>query len=435
MGSNPAERGESSDQIAVVGIACRLPGAVGPDEFWRLLRDGADAIGDAPASRSAGAAVPRGGFLDRVDGFDAGFFGIAPREAAELDPQQRLMLELGWEALEDAGTVPAAQAGGRTGVFLGVAADDYAALSGRRGGGSATPHSLTGLHRSMVANRVSYLLGLRGPSLTVDAGQSSSLVSVHLACQSLRSGESDTAFAGGVSLNLAPESTDRVAKFGALSPDFRCFTFDARANGYVRGEGGGVVVLKPLARALADGDRVYCVIKGSAVGNDGGGRTLTTPDQHAQQEVLRLACRRAGADPAAVQYVELHGTGTPVGDPIEAAALGAELGTAAGRARPLVVGSAKTNVGHLEGAAGITGLLKVVLSIRKRALPASLNFETPNPGIPLDELNLRLPRSTEAWPASEEPLLAGVSSFGMGGTNCHVVVGESAGQDARKFGC
>jgi 8,8a-deoxyoleandolide synthase len=426
-----AEKGENGGLIAVVGMACRLPRAVDPGEFWALLRDGVDTIGEPPEARRADASVPRGGFLDRVDEFDAEFFGISPREAAELDPQQRLMLELNWEALEDAGITPTALADGRTGVFLGVAADDYAVLAGQRGRDAVTAHSLTGLHRSMVANRVSYVLGLRGPSLTVDAGQSSSLVSVHLACESLRAGESDVAFAGGVSLNLAPIGTDRVAKFGALSPDSRCFTFDARANGYVRGEGGGVLLLKPLTKAVEDGDRVYCVIKGSAIGNDGGGKTLTTPDQQAQQEVLSLACDRAGVDPASVQYVELHGTGTRVGDPIEAAALGAVLGRAPGRTRPLIVGSAKTNVGHLEGAAGITGLLKVALSIRRRALPASLNFETPNPEIPLDELNLRLPRSTEEWPDPTEPLLAGVSSFGMGGTNCHVVVSEWSGDERR----
>ncbi|WP_024804255.1 type I polyketide synthase [Nocardia sp. BMG51109] len=426
MGEDSIESGVFGGAIAVVGMACRLPRAANPEEFWALLRDGVDAIGEPPEGRDVGIPGYRGGFLDRVDEFDAGFFGIAPREAAALDPQQRLMLELAWEAGEDAGIVP----GARTGVFLGVAADDYGALSGRQDADALTPHSFTGAHRSMTANRVSYHLGLRGPSFTVDAGQSSSLVAVHLAGESLRSGESEIAFAGGVSLNLDPVATARIAKFGALSPDYRCFTFDARANGYVRGEGGGVLVLKRLSAAVADGDRVYCVIDGSAVGNDGGGQTLTSPNRYAQEEVLRLAYERAGVDPAAVQYVELHGTGTKVGDPIEAAALGAVVGTAPGRVRPLAVGSVKTNVGHLEGAAGITGLLKVVLSIRNRSLVAGLNFDNPNPGIPLGDLNLRLPRATEPWPGDEERLIAGVSSFGMGGTNCHVVVSEWAGAAA-----
>ncbi len=313
----------------------------------------------------------------------------------------------------------------RTGVFVGAIWDDYATLHHRSGLTAISPHTVTGLHRSIIANRVSYFLGLNGPSLTVDSGQSSSLVSVHLACESLRKGESTIALAGGVNLNIVPESTLGAAKFGGLSPDGRCFTFDARANGYVRGEGGGIVVLKPLARAVADGDPVHCVIRGSAVNNDGGGDGLTVPLQSGQEQVLRLAYERAGVDPAHVGYVELHGTGTKVGDPVEAAALGAVLGAGRDSGRPLRVGSAKTNVGHLEGAAGITGLLKAVLSLNHRELPASLNFETPNPAIPLDRLNLRVQTEHSEWATEDgRPLLAGVSSFGMGGTNCHIVLSE-----------
>ncbi|MFI5967882.1 beta-ketoacyl synthase N-terminal-like domain-containing protein, partial [Streptomyces asoensis] len=432
------------DAIAVVGLACRLPGAPTPTAFWELLRTGAHAVREVPA-RSLGAAAaaaadegddahdhraPRfGAFLDQeqIETFDAAFFGISPREAALMDPQQRLALELGWEALEDAGLPPADLAGQRSGVFVGVIADDYATLCARLGADALGPHSLTGLHRSMIANRVSYVLGLRGPSMTVDTGQSSSLVSVHLACESLRTGESTVALAGGVNLNLLPETTERVARFGALSPDGRCHTFDARANGYVRGEGGAVLVLKRLSQAVADGDTIHCLLLGSAVNNDGGGESLTAPHRAAQEEVLRLAHQRAGTDPADVQYVELHGTGTKVGDPVEAAALGAVVGTAQEPGRPVMVGSVKTNVGHLEGAAGITGLLKTVLSLRHRLLPASLNYETPNPDIPLDRLNLSVQRTTGPWPADGRPLLAGVSSFGMGGTNCHVVAAEWTG--------
>ncbi|MGW7409945.1 type I polyketide synthase, partial [Streptomyces sp. NPDC054833] len=429
---------DSADGIAVIGLACRLPGAADPAAFWRLLSEAANAITDIPPDRWDGAAVGdadpsapgrtdirRGGFLDRIGDFDAGFFGLSPKEAAAMDPQQRLVLELAWEALEDAHVRAATLRSTRTGVFVGAIWDDYATLHHRSGLTAISPHTVTGLHRSIIANRVSYFLGLNGPSLTVDSGQSSSLVSVHLACESLRKGESTIAIAGGVNLNIVPESTLGAAKFGGLSPDGRCYTFDARANGYVRGEGGGLVVLKPLARAVADGDPVYCVIRGSAVNNDGGGDGLTVPVQSGQEQVLRLAYERAGIDPAHVGYVELHGTGTKVGDPIEAAALGAVLGTAREPGRPLQVGSAKTNVGHLEGAAGITGLLKAVLSLSHRELPASLNFETPNPAIPLDRLNLRVQTEHSEWAAEDgRPLLAGVSSFGMGGTNCHIVLAE-----------
>ena len=423
--------GNSADQepVAVVGLACRLPGAANPAEFWQLLRDGRDALGEPPPRRCHpdGPAVPllpsgepvRAGFLDQVDSFDAGFFGISPGEAAVLDPQQRLVLELAWEAFEDAGLVPGDGEGGSavgTGVYVGATYDDYAALRGTR----LTPHSATGRNRAMIANRVSYALGLRGPSMVVDSAQSSALVAVHLACRALAAGECEVALAGGVNLNIAQDGYDVTRALGAISPDGRCYTFDERANGFVRGEGGAVLVLKPLAAALADGDTVHAVIRGSATNNDGGGDTLTAPRQGAQQEVLRLACAAAGVSPAQLSYVELHGTGTPLGDPVEAAALGA----VARRERPLLVGSVKTNIGHLEGAAGIAGLVKTVLCLSRRELVPSLNFRTPNPRIPLAELGLRVVTETEPWPAVEGPLLAGVSSFGMGGANCHVVLAE-----------
>ena len=427
----------SNEAIAVIGLSCRLPQAPSPNAFWRVLREGVDAITEMPPGRwdadalddvdlsLAGKATARhGGFLPQVDRFDADFFGISPREAVAMDPQQRLMLELCWEAFEDAGIVAARVRGSRTGVFVGAIGDDYATLLHQQGLGAITQHVTTGLHRGIIANRVSYVLGLRGPSMTVDSAQSSSLVAVHLACESLRRGESSLAIAGGVNLILAPESTVGAAKFGGLSPDGRCFTFDARANGYVRGEGGGVVVLKPLTRAVAEGDRIYGVIRGSAVNNDGVTEGLTVPSVVAQQEVVRLACERAGVDPRCVQYVELHGTGTRLGDPIEARALGAALGGVRGDKAPVVVGSAKTNVGHLEGAAGIVGLLKLVLSVWHGEIPASLNFQTPNPGIPLEALNLRVAQTLGPWPGGDRPLVGGVSSFGMGGTNCHVVVSQ-----------
>ncbi|MFI7663102.1 type I polyketide synthase, partial [Micromonospora parva] len=414
----------SDDAIAIIGLACRLPGAPDPEAFWRLLRDGVDAVVEPPQDRQEVAR--RAGLLEHVDHFDAGFFGISPREAAAMDPQQRLVLELGWEALEDARLLPHELNGSPVGVFVGAIWDDYSTLATRYDPAALAQHAMTGLHRGIIANRLSYFLGLKGSSLTVDTGQSSSLVAVHLACESLRRRESVLALAGGVSLITGPDSTARsAAGFGGLSPDGRCHTFDARANGYVRGEGGGVVVLKPLTRAIEDGDVIHAVIRGSAVNNDGGGQTLTTPVAAAQEEVIRQAFARAGVARSEVGYVELHGTGTPVGDPVEAAALGAALGAGRSANHPLPVGSVKTNIGHLEGAAGIAGLLKVVLALRHAELPPSLNFTAPNPQIPLDELNLRVQTELSAWGRGHGPRTAGVSAFGMGGTNCHVVLSEA----------
>ncbi|MFI1050799.1 type I polyketide synthase, partial [Streptomyces griseoruber] len=431
--------------IAVVGLACRLPGAPDPDGLWRLLRNGDSAVRPAPADRpwltfasaedTSGDGVPRqGGFLDEVDRFDAGFFGVSPREADAMDPQQRLVLELAWEALEDSRILPEHLRSTSAGVFIGAAHDDYATLLHALGPEAVTHQSFTGTHRALVANRVSYLLGLRGPSLTLDSAQSSSLVAVHLACESLRSGDSDLALAGGVNLQLAPESSLYPHRFGALSPDGRCYAFDARANGFVRGEGGGLVVLKPLDRALADGDPIRAVIRGSAVNNDGGGDTLTAPDPRAQEDVIRRALRNAGTAPHDIQYVELHGTGTPVGDPVEAAALGAALGEGRPSDEPLRVGSLKTNVGHLEGAAGIAGFVKTVLALQHRELPPSLNYRTTNPDIPLDALRLRVQNTNGPWPRPDTPLIAGVSAFGMGGTNAHVVLEEAPAAPERASG-
>ncbi|MFI5649122.1 type I polyketide synthase, partial [Kitasatospora sp. NPDC051705] len=420
------------EPIAVIGMSCRLAQAGDPQAFWRMLREQRHGITEVPEGRwgpwaedLARIGARLGGFVEDVDHFDASFFGISPREAEMMDPQQRLALELGWEALEAARLTPADLGRSRTGVFVGAISGDHAALVLRGGPALITQHTMTGVERGLIANRLSYHLDLHGPSMTVDAAQASSLVAVHLAIESLRSGECEVAFAGGVHLNLSPESALAMVRFGGLSPDGRCYTFDERANGLVRGEGGGLVLLKHLSRALADGDHVHCVIRGSAVNSDGAGEGLTRPSADAQEEVLRQAYQRSGVDPSTVAYVELHGTGTPVGDPIEAAALGAAFGPAERREGPLLVGSAKTNVGHLEGAAGITGLIKAALSIEHDELPASLNFERPNPAIPFTDLNLRIVREPTAWPGSEGPRRAGVSSFGMGGTNCHVVLEQA----------
>ncbi len=428
--------------IAVVGISCRLPHAPGPQAYWQLLAEGREAISELPAERwqladlspldfedEGGSRL--GGFLEGVERFDPAVFGISPAEAAAMDPQQRLALELAWEALEDGGVAPSSLRGSSAGVFLGAIAGDYATLADRRGPEQVNRRTAVGLYRSIIANRISYVLGLGGPSLTVDAAQSSSLVAVHLACESIRRGESELALAGGVHLNLDPRGALSAARAGALSPSGRCFAFDARADGFVRGEGGGVVVLKPLASARADGDPIYCLIRGSAANNDGGGPSLTSPNQAAQEAVLASAYRRAGVKRSEVQYVEAHGSGTPIGDPVEAAALGKVLGSGRTDSTPLLVGSAKTNVGHLEGAAGIAGLIKLALAIDRRQLPASLNFEQPNPKIPLQALGLRVQDESGPWPRAGE-LLAGVSSFGVGGTNCHVVLAEDPARNQKK---
>ncbi|MCM3887564.1 polyketide synthase, partial [Frankia sp. R82] len=410
-----------SDDIAVTGVSCRLPGASTPDAFWDLLISGRSAVRDVrdrwPA---ASGATAWGAFLSDVEGFDAAFFGVGEREAALMDPRQRILLELGWEALENGRVRPDGIAGERVGVFVGTTWDDYAQIAYQSRSGLRSGHAMTGLHRGMIANRLSYFLRVTGPSVTVDTGQSSSLVAVHLACASLRSGESSAALVAGVSLALLHTNSTLSDEWGGLSPDGRCHTFDARANGYVRGEGAGVVLLKPLSRSLADGDRILAVIRGSALGT-GAGATPTAPDPAAQAAVLRAAHRQAGTE-GQVQYVELHGTGTPVGDPVEAAALGAALGSVAA---PVAVGSVKTNIGHLEGAAGIAGLIKTVLAVSRRALPPSLNFAAPNPAIDLPGLGLSVVTSAADWPRPHLPLVAGVSSFGMGGANCHVVVGEA----------
>ena len=424
------------EPIALIGMACRLPGADGPEAFWRLLADGVDAISEPPPDRwrldehydpdpaAPGKMSTRwGGFLARVDQFDPQFFGISPREAVQMDPQQRLLLELAWEALTDAGTPAESLKGSRTGVFVGAMWSDYARLM--RDAASIAQHTATGQDPSILAARISYALGLEGPSLAVNTACSSSLVAVHLACQSLRSGESSVALAGGVNLMLAPESTVAMSKFGAMSPDGRSKAFDARANGYVRGEGGGLVVLKPLSAALAAGDPIYCVIAGEAVNNDGFSNGLTAPNPRAQEAVLREAYARAGIEPSAVQYVEAHGTGTILGDPIEAGALGAVLGKDREAGRELVIGSVKSNIGHLEAAAGMAGLIKAALAVGRRQIPPSLHYESPNPHIRFDEWRLRVPTRLEPWPETEGRACAGVSSFGFGGTNSHVVVAEA----------
>ena len=426
----------AGEPIAVIGMSCRFPGANDPEAFWQVVSSGTDAVREIPAERwevdafyDPDPAAPgkmnarHGGFLDHVDLFEPEFFGISPREAIQMDPQQRLMLELSWEALEDAGIPPESLRGSDTGVFVGVSFHDYADLH-LKAAADITSHTGPGQAFDIIANRISYVFGLQGPSMAIDTACSSSLVAVHQACMSLRNGEADVAVAGGVNLILSPEMMVAMSKFGGLSPDGRCRPFDAGANGFARGEGGGVVVLKPMSRAVAEGDRIYCVILASATNNDGASNGLSAPNPLAQQKLLRQVYRLAGVQPDHVHYVEAHGTGTPLGDPIEARSLGTVLGAAREPHRPLRIGSVKSNIGHLESAAGIAGLIKTVLSLHHRALPPSLHYEKPNPYIGFAELNLKVQDTLTAWPDDGSPATAGVSSFGWGGTNCHVVVRE-----------
>ncbi|MFI1767206.1 beta-ketoacyl synthase N-terminal-like domain-containing protein [Streptomyces sp. NPDC020800] len=418
------------EPIAVVGLGCRLPGGVhGPEQFWRLLTEGRDAVAQVPDGRWAEyGAVPdrvtrRGGFLDDIAGFDAEFFGITPDESARMDPQQRMLLEVTWEALEHAGVAPRSLSGTEGGVFVGISGTEY----GARSIGdvrAADPRAATGAALSIAANRLSYALDLRGPSLAVDTACSSSLVAVHLAVQSLRSGECGLALVGGANLLLGPGVTACFDEMGVSSADGRCKPFAADADGIVRAEGVGVVVLKRLSDAQAAGDRVLARIRGTAVNSDGRSNGLTAPNGEAQQALLRAAHRQAGVDPSTVDHVEAHGTGTLLGDPIEARALGTVLG--ARRRRPLLIGSVKGNLGHLEAAAGIVGLIKTVLALHHGLIPPSIHCSAPNPHIPFGDLGLSVADTVRPWPTAGRPALAGVSGFGFGGTNAHAVLEQES---------
>ncbi|MCK2217025.1 acyltransferase domain-containing protein [Actinomadura sp. ATCC 31491] len=423
--------------MAVIGIGCRFPGdARSPEEFWDLLCAGRNTTRPLPAERwrryetrgpeyvaALRDAVRHGSFLTDIEGFDAEFFGLSPREAELMDPQQRLLMETAWEALEHAGLPPHTLAGTDAGVFVGVCTDDY----GRRlledlpqieawtGIGAAT---------CAVANRISYALDLRGPSMAIDTACSASLVALHLAAQSLRLGESDVALAGGVNLLVTPGETLTLGAAGALAPDGRSKSFDASADGYGRGEGCGVIVLKRLADALRDGDRVLALVAGSAVNQDGHTNGIMAPCGEAQAHVMARACRQAGIDPATVDYVEAHGTGTRLGDPLEAGALSTVYGAGRPPGDPCLIGSVKSNIGHLEGAAGIAGVIKAVLALHRGEIPPSV-LDTLNPAIPWESSGLRVVTERAAWPERGHPRRAGVSSFGYGGTVAHIVLEQA----------
>ncbi len=435
-----AVEGAAREPIAIIGLGLRVPGGgVDAHTFWRLMRDGVDAIGPVPADRwdadafydpdpeTPGHIVTRaGGFLGAVDSFDAGFFGISPREAQGMDPQQRLLLEVAWEALEHAGQAPDRLEHSATGVFVGQCSSDYAYMQLMSGDRTLLDsHFTSGIAHSIVSGRLSYLLGLQGPSVTIDTACSSSLVAVHLACQSLRSGESRMALAGGVNLILSPDLYIALSHSRMLAPDGRCKTFDSAADGFARGEGCGLVVLKRLADAVADGDRVLAVIRGSAVNQDGPSSGLTAPNGPAQEAVVRQALKSAGLEPRQVGVIEAHGTGTELGDPLEVHALGGVFGADREASPPLLIGSVKTNIGHLEGAAGVIGLIKLVLALQHRTVPAHLHFRTPSPHIAWDELPLRVPTQAQPWPSIDGRRIGGVSSFGFSGTNAHAIVEEA----------
>ncbi len=425
----------TSEPIAILGMGCRFPGgAQGPAAYWRLLEEGRSGIREIAEERWHGSqemlppVLRQGGYLDDIDRFDPEFFGIAPREAPTIDPQQRLLLEVCWEALLDAGIAPSLLSGTETGVFAAIYNTDYSRLQMREGR-QCDEYTGVGSAHSVAAGRVSFLLNLRGPCVAVDTACSSSLVAIHLACQALRRRECDVALAGGTSLKLLPDEVRIFSAWGMLSRDGRTKTFDAAADGFVPGEGCGVVVLKRFSDAIAQGDPIRAVIRGSAVNHDGRSSVLTAPSGPAQEAVIRSALQDAQIRAADVSFVEAHGTGTPLGDPIEVEALDAVYGGGTGTAdvtHSCVVGAVKTNLGHLEAAAGVAGVIKVVLSLEKQAIPRNLNFDRLNPQIRLAQgSRLQLATEERGWPRGVQPRFGAVSSFGLGGTNAHIILEEA----------
>ena len=426
------------EPIAIVGIGLRLPGGAHDESsLWQMLADGVDAISEIPADRwdldayydldpdRPGKMNTRhGAFIKGVDQFDAEFFGVSPREGVSMDPQHRLLMETSWEALESAAIAPAALRGSLTGVFVGIGNSDYwRMVYGDEE--QIDAYSALGNSYSVAAGRLSYFLGVHGPAMAIDTACSASLVAVHLACRSLRSGECTLALAAGVNLILSPEVNINFSKSRMLAPDGRCKTFDAGADGYVRGEGCGVVILKTLSAAQNDGNRILAVIRGSAVNQDGRSGGLTAPNGPAQEAVIRAALAAAGVDPREVSYLEAHGTGTPLGDPIEVRAASAVFCQDRPPDLPLAIGSVKTNIGHLEAAAGVAGLLKVVVALRKGQIPPHLHFKNKSPYIDWDSLPIVVPTSLRPWVPVNGKRIAGLSSFGFSGTNAHLVLEEA----------
>lgn len=429
------------EPIAIIGIGCRFPGGADcPAAFWQLLHEGIDAIDRIPSDRwdiedyydsdpkAPGKMYVRdGGFVPHLKEFDAQFFRISPKEALSLDPQQRLLLEVSWEALENAAIAPEKLVGTQTGVFIGICGNDYWHRLVQRNPDTIDAYLTTGNTHSMASGRLSYIFGFNGPSISVDTACSSSLVAVHLAVTSLRNRECDLALAGGVNRLILPEISINFAKAKMLSPDGRCKTFDSAANGFVRSEGCGAIVLKRLSDAIASEDNILAVIRGSAVNQDGRTSGLTVPNGSAQQSVIRQALANSKLEASQVSYLEAHGTGTLLGDPIELEALGAIFDRDSSLEKPLIVGSVKTNIGHLEAAAGIASLIKVVLALQHEEIPPHLHLQNPNPHIDWDKLSIEIPTQPIPWPRGERQRIAGVSSFGFSGTNAHVVLAETFG--------
>lgn len=429
----------SAEPIAVVGMACRAPSVKNPEELWQLIRAGRDAITDIPKTRwdaqdyydprpgTPGKAYTlRGGFVEHADKFDAGFFGISAREAEGMDPQQRLLLEVAWEALEHAGIPPSSLVASASGVFVGVTSSDYGLLQACSDiEGDGNPYFNTGTPLNACAGRISYVLGLQGPCMAVDTACSSSLTAIHLACTSLRAKDCDLALTGGVNLTLSPLLNVTLSAAGMMSADGKCKTFSEDANGYVRGEGCGIVVLKRLSDAVANNDNIIGVIRATGVNQDGASSGFTVPNGQAQQKLIRQTLLKSGLQPHEIDYVEAHGTGTPLGDPIEAQSLGAVLGQAEKRDRPLLVGSIKSNIGHLESAAGVMGLIKLLKALEHRELPPTLHIQTPSSRIPWHELNLRPVSELQPWHSHGTLRRAGLSAFGASGSNAHLIIEEA----------
>lgn len=435
-----------TEPIAVIGMGCRFPGgADNPDSFWKLLKNGVDAITDLPGDRwpvdeyydpdpdaPGKMTLRRGGFLTGIDRFDPQFFGISPREAASMDPQHRLLLEVSWEALEDAGIAPTSLAGSKSGVFVGIGQNDYGQLTLNSGDLTRIDtYDGTGNLFCFAGGRIAYLLGLEGPNMAIDTACSSSLVALHQACQSLRVRDCDLALAGGVHLIVSPEISVFLSRAHVLAPDGRCKTFDAAADGFVRGEGCGMLVLRRFSDAVRDGDRILALVRGSAINHDGASSGLTVPNERAQEGLIRQALRSARLEPEEVEYVEAHGTGTALGDPIEINALAAALCSKRDFNRPLVVGSVKTNLGHLEAAAGIAGVIKAILALQHREIPPHLHFRKPSPHIDWNRLPLEVAATGRQWLSSAGRRIAGVSAFGFSGTNVHILLEEPPAREDR----
>ncbi len=427
------------DRIAIVGVGCRFPGGVNdPESFWKLLIEGREAVCEVPADRwnvkrfhdtqeglPGKSIAKRGGFIEGLDQFDPQFFGISPREAPYVDPQQRLLLETAWEAMEHAGVVLDLENGTDIGVFVGISHNDYQIIQGTPWDSTGvSPHSPIGTAHSIAANRISYCFNLRGPSVAMDTACSSALTAVHSACEYIWTGRGDAALAGGVTVMITPGGFIGFSQASMLSPEGRCAAFDASASGFVRGEGAGMVMLKRLSKALEDGDTIHGVILGTSLNQDGHTNGISLPSPEAQARLVRDACKDAGVSPKDIGFVEAHGTGTAVGDPIEAHALADALCVDRQEDQPLPIGSVKTNLGHLETAAGVAGLIKAMLVLKHRQIPASLHFKTPNPNIDLKALKLRIPTELEPFPETNGTRMAGVNSFGFGGANAHVILAE-----------